>query len=217
MPGRWIYLPLAAAACSGKSCLMQPIYRTLPGMRRKTFARMNCSIARALELVGEWWTLLILREAFHGTRRFHDFQRNLGIARNILSARLKKLVARGILERSAAANGGRRLEYRLTDKGRAFFPVLMALMQWGDRFAAGPGGPPVRVVDRASGNEIARMRVMTPDGRPLKAVDVTMVPGPGAGAATKARFAPQRDGKGLPTEPSATRSETSNPQSPEPE
>ena len=157
-------------------------------MRRKTFARMNCSIARALELVGEWWTMLILREAFLGTRRFHDFQRNLGIARNILSARLKKLVMRGILERTAAQDGGRRLEYRLTEKGRAFFPVLMALMQWGDRFAACPGGPPVKVVDRESGTEIAEIRVISLDGRPLRASEVAMVPGPGAGPSTRARF-----------------------------
>ena len=92
-------------------------------MRRKTFARMNCSIARALELIGEWWTMLILREAFLGTRRFHDFQCNLGIARNILSARLKKLVARwdSCWNASSALDGGRRLEYRLTDKGRVTF------------------------------------------------------------------------------------------------
>ena len=157
-------------------------------MRRKTFARMNCSIARALELVGEWWTMLILREAFLGTRRFHDFQRNLGIARNILSARLKKLVTRGLLERTAAPGGGRRLEYRLTEKGRAFFPVLMALMQWGDRFAACPGGPPVRVVDRETGIEIAEISVTSRDGRPLRASEVAMVPGPGALPATRARF-----------------------------
>jgi len=157
-------------------------------MRRKTFARMNCSIARALDLVGEWWTMLILREAFLGTRRFHDFQQNLGIARNILSARLKKLVARDILERIAAPDGGRRLEYRLTGKGRAFFPVLMALMQWGDRWVAGCDRVPVRVVDRASRREIAEIIVASSDGRPLGPSDVVMVPGPGAAAATRARL-----------------------------
>ena len=163
-------------------------------MRRKTFARMNCSIARALELVGEWWTMLILREAFLGARRFHEFQANLGIARNILSARLKKLVARGILERTVAEGGGRRLEYRLTAKGRAFFPVLMALMQWGDRFAACPGGPPVKVVERESGDAIAEIEVRSRDGRVLRAAEIMMVPGPGAGPATKARFTGKRNG-----------------------
>jgi DNA-binding HxlR family transcriptional regulator len=157
-------------------------------MKRKTFGRMNCSIARALELVGEWWTMLILREAFLGTRRFQDFQRNLGIARNILSARLKKLVTRGLLQRSAAADGGRRLEYHLTEKGRAFFPVLMALMQWGDRFAACAGGAPIKVVERDSGDPIAEMQVLSRDGRVLTAKEVRIVPGPGAGMLTKARF-----------------------------
>jgi DNA-binding HxlR family transcriptional regulator len=157
-------------------------------MRRKTFARMNCSIARALELIGEWWTVLILREAFLGTRRFRDFQQNLGIARNILSARLKKLVARGILERIATPAGGRRFEYRLTSKGRAFFPVLMALMQWGDQWVAGCDRVPVRVVDRESGREIREINVLSGDGRLLGPSDVMMVPGPGAGPATRERF-----------------------------
>jgi DNA-binding HxlR family transcriptional regulator len=157
-------------------------------MRRKTFARMNCSIARALELIGEWWTMLILREAFLGTRRFRDFQFNLGIARNILSARLKKLVARGILERVSGADGGRRLEYRLTDKGRDFFPVLMALMQWGDRWVAGSDRAPIKVVDLMSGGEIAEIQVTTHDGKPLRPGDVRMIPGPGAVPATRARF-----------------------------
>jgi DNA-binding HxlR family transcriptional regulator len=170
-------------------------------MRRKTFARMNCSIARALELIGEWWTMLILREAFLGTRRFHDFQQNLGIARNILSARLKKLVARGILERVAAPDGGRRLEYRLTGKGRAFFPVLMALMQWGDRWVAGADRVPVRVVDRESGVEIGEINVVSGDGRPLLPSDVMMVPGPGAGAATRARLSTSGNKKEKQEEP----------------
>jgi DNA-binding HxlR family transcriptional regulator len=161
--------------------------RNLLDVRRKTFARMNCSIAHALELVGEWWTMLILREAFLGTRRFHDFQANLGIARNILSARLKKLVTRGILEQVAGV-GGRRLEYRLTDKGRDFFPVLMALMQWGDRWVAGSDRAPVRVIDRSSGAEIAEIQVTTHDGRPLRPADVRMMPGPGAAPSTRARF-----------------------------
>lgn len=183
-------------------------------MRRKTFARMNCSIARALDLVGEWWTMLILREAFLGTRRFHDFQQNLGIARNILSARLKKLVARGILQRSTGPAGGRRLEYRLTAKGRDFFPVLMALMQWGDRWVAGCDRVPVRVVERRSGREIAEIRVRDADGRPLQPADVVMQPGPGAGAATRARMvnalrtageAPRREPAALAAAPGARR------------
>jgi len=164
-------------------------------MRRKTFARMNCSIARTLELVGEWWTMLILREAFLGTRRFRDFQCNLGIARNILSARLKKLVARGILERAPVPGGGRRLEYRLTAKGRGFFPVLMALMQWGDRWVAGAERAPIKVVDRLSGAEIAEIQVTSCDGRMLGPADIAMVAGPGAAPSTRARLSSDRPSK----------------------
>jgi DNA-binding HxlR family transcriptional regulator len=148
---------------------------------------MNCSIARALEQIGEWWTFLILREAFMGTRRFDKFQRHLGIARNILSARLKKLVARGILERRVAT--GRRGEYRLTEKGRELFPVMMALRQWGDRWVIGAERAPVIVVERESSQPIAELCVTSRDGRPLRPSEVRMIPGPGAAAATKERLA----------------------------
>ena len=158
-------------------------------MRRKTFAHMNCSIARALEQVGEWWTFLILREAFMGTRRFDRFQRHLGIARNILSARLKKLVARGILERRVATEDARRVEYRLTEKGRELFPVMMALRQWGDRWVIGTERAPVIVVERESSQPIAEVNVTSRDGRPLRPSEVRMIPGPGAAAATKERLA----------------------------
>ena len=96
---------------------------------------MPCPIARALDLIGEWWTLLILREAFANVRRFDDFQANLGIARNILAARLKSLVAAGILEKHPLPEeGARRVEYRLSAKGRALRPVLLALAEWGNAF-----------------------------------------------------------------------------------
>lgn len=156
-------------------------------MRRKTFAHMNCSIARALEQIGEWWTFLILREALMGTRRFEHFQRNLGIARNILAARLKKLVARGILERAVVAEHARRAEYRLTEKGRALFPVLMALREWGDRWIAGPDRAPVIVVDRHNAEPI-EVRVTSRDGRNIGWLDARMLPGPGAQAALRARL-----------------------------
>ncbi len=156
-------------------------------MRRKTFAHMNCSIARALEQIGEWWTFLIVREALMGTRRFDKFQGHLGIARNILAARLKKLVARGILERAAASDDARRAEYRLTDKGRALFPVLMALREWGDQWVVGPGRVPVIVVDRASAQPI-EVRVTSRDGRPIGWLEARMIPGPGALAALRTRL-----------------------------
>jgi len=104
-------------------------------MKRTSFADMPCPIARALDAVGEWWSLLILREAFTGHRRFDEFQERLGIARNILASRLKALTAAGILEkRPLPEEGMRRVEYRLTDKGRALHPVLLALAEWGNEF-----------------------------------------------------------------------------------
>lgn len=116
-------------------------------------ARGACSIARALDVVGEKWTLLVLREAFYGVRRFDQFHANLGCARNLLSARLATLVAHGVLAREAYEAAGQRVrhEYRLTEKGRDLMPALVALMQWGDRWEAAPGGPPVVLRHRDCG------------------------------------------------------------------
>jgi DNA-binding HxlR family transcriptional regulator len=101
---------------------------------------MNCSIAQALEVVGEWWTILILREAFLGVTRFDDFQRRLGIARNVLSVRLDSLVRHGVLDRRPYEPARGRVDYVLTDKGRALWPVLVTLRQWGDEWLTGEGG-----------------------------------------------------------------------------
>lgn len=111
---------------------------------------VRCSIQRTLDIVGEKWTFLVLREAFNGVRRFDDFQARLGCARNVLSARLATLVDHGVLARAPYREEGSRtrVEYRLTEKGRDLFPVLLALMQWGDRWEARNGGPvEVRHVD----------------------------------------------------------------------
>jgi DNA-binding HxlR family transcriptional regulator len=99
-------------------------------MRRTSYEQMNCSIASALDVVGEPWTLLIVRDAFYGVRRFDDFQENLGIARNVLTARLKKLVEAGIFRKTAYRQRPLRHEYRLTDKGAALFTVIVGLKQW---------------------------------------------------------------------------------------
>lgn len=115
-------------------------------MRRTSFANMNCSVARTLEVVGEWWTMLVIREAFNGTRRFDDFQARLGIARNVLAARLQSLVDHGILERRLYQPRPERYEYKLTEKGRDLYPVLISMMQWGDKWEVGPEGPPVTLI-----------------------------------------------------------------------
>ncbi|MBU0917564.1 winged helix-turn-helix transcriptional regulator [Aquabacterium parvum] len=145
-------------------------------MRRTSFSDMSCSIARCLEQVGDGWTLLIIREAFFGTRRFGEFQSHLGIAPNVLTARLQSLVQHGILQAMAESENGRVLDYRLTDKGRDLFPIIIAMLQWGDRHAPAPDGPPVKIVDRESGRPIAAMQVTSDDGRALQARDVRVRP-----------------------------------------
>src|ERR671919_3186160 len=110
-------------------------------MPRKDFSEMPCSVARTLEVIGDRWTILILRDAFYGVRRFDDLRRGLGVARNILTDRLSKLVEHGVLERVPYQDPPPRFEYRLTEKGRDLWHVVTAVRQWGDRWAA-PDGPP---------------------------------------------------------------------------
>jgi DNA-binding HxlR family transcriptional regulator len=143
-------------------------------MRRTSFSDMSCSIARCLEQIGDWWTLLLIREALSGTRRFGEFQSRLGIAPNVLTNRLQGLVQHGILQVAATSENGRALDYRLTDKGRDLFPVIVALAQWGDRHVPAPEGPPVQIVDRESRRPIAPLQVRSSDGRVLQARDVAL-------------------------------------------
>ncbi len=122
-------------------------------MLRRTYETQHCSIASALETIGERWTLLILRDAFLGTRRFDDFQRSLGVARNVLTSRLNRLVDEGVLERRRYQERPDRYEYRLTEKGIDLWPVLYTLKRFGDKhFFDGPA--PVRVEHRDCGTEI---------------------------------------------------------------
>ena len=125
----------------------------------------HCSIAAALESVGERWSCLILRGAFNGLHHFEEFQTTLGIARNILSNRLARLVENGILERTADASDRRKVAYRLTEKGRDLLPVLLSLRQWGERWVSGPSNPVL--VDRHSRQPVAPICVRSADGRPL--------------------------------------------------
>lgn len=104
---------------------------------KKRFSAMPCGVAQALDVVGEWWTLLVLRDIFRGIRRFDDLQQSLGVASNVLTARLRRLVDEGIVERRAYQQRPPRYEYLLTDKGRALSPVMVGLMQWGERYYAG--------------------------------------------------------------------------------
>jgi len=114
---------------------------------------MRCSVARTLDVIGEWWTMLIMRDAFKGVTRFEDFHRNLGIARTVLSTRLDRLVEAGIFTRRPYSDHPPRSEYLLTEKGRDLFPVLVTLMQWGDRWTADDDGPPLRLVHEPCGHD----------------------------------------------------------------
>lgn len=153
---------------------------------------MNCSVARSLEVLGDWWTLLIIRDAFLGTRRFADFQRNLDVARNVLSERLRHLVRYGVLEKVDAGEFGTRFEYQLTPKGKDLFTVITALRQWGDRWIFGEGNEPLLVVDTRTGRPLPRLRVRDAEGTTVEARNVEVQPGPGADAATRERFAQAR-------------------------
>ena len=157
-------------------------------MTRKNIDDLNCSLANTLNLIGEWWTILILREAFYGSRRFEDFQQHLGIARNILTARLRKLCENGILERIPVKEGAKRHEYKLTSMGRDLYPTLVTLTQWGDRWLHQADGVPMRFLDRATGEEIADVAILSKEGRKLKERDLALVPGPGASDETKERL-----------------------------
>lgn len=152
-------------------------------MLPRTYDNQVCSIARALEVLGERWTLLVLRESFRRVRRFEDFQRNLGVARNVLTDRLHRLVDEGILERVPYQERPVRSEYRLTEKGLGLWPVIMALLQWGDSYYAQPDGPPVIVRHRDCGGEVTRHLTCSKCGAELGPRDVRGEPGPGAVAA----------------------------------
>ncbi len=134
-------------------------------MVRKRFPDTHCSVARALNDVGDWWSLLVVKEAMLGTRRFVDFQQNLGIARNILCDRLARLLENGVLVKQDVGEHGTRYEYRLTDKGRDLFTVVTALRQWSDRWNGESDGP--ELVDRANGNPVRTVAVQSSDGRSL--------------------------------------------------
>ena len=139
-----------------------------------------CSIAGALEVVGERWSLLIVRDVFLGLRRFDEIQADLGIARNVLQARLRRLLDQGVLERRPYQLRPQRFEYRLTEKGLDLWPTIVALMKWGDRYAAPTAGPPVLLEHRGCGGAVDEHRVCEACGARLSVRDVRAIPGPGA-------------------------------------
>lgn len=151
-------------------------------MRLTSLADWNCSIAKTLDVVGEWWTLLILRDAFRGTLRFDDFHTSLGMARSVLTARLQKLTDHGILERRAYSQHPPRYEYHLTAKGRALFPVIAALLRWGDDWAPNPAGPPVVLIHDSCGNTTQPLLTCPHCQGEVSAANTHSQPGPGSRA-----------------------------------
>ena len=149
-------------------------------MQRTSFSDMNCSIARALDQVGEWWSLLIIRECTQGATRFAEFQAALGIAKNVLASRLERLTELGILERFPLQERLNADGYRLTSKGEELYPILVALMQWGDRWATPSGKPSVALVEDKTGQPIEPVIVRAKDGHALSFHEVRFAPGPGA-------------------------------------
>jgi DNA-binding HxlR family transcriptional regulator len=151
-------------------------------MLRSDYPGQVCSVARALEVVGERWTILILRDVFLGLRRFEDLQRNLGVARNVLASRLERLVEHGVLQKRAYQERPLRHEYVLTDKGRDLWPVVSSLMVWGDRHTPAPEGPPTVLIHRDCGGSLGADRICGRCG--VHAADIRQVravAGPGAG------------------------------------
>jgi DNA-binding HxlR family transcriptional regulator len=143
-------------------------------VKRTSHEQASCPIARPLDVIGDGWSLLIIRDAFDGLRRFGQFQKSLGLAKNILSARLQNLVAHGILTTVPAEDGSTYRDYVLTDKGRGLFPVLTALRQWGDEFFFDPDEPRARLTDRETGEPIPPINVRATDGRLLTPEDTVI-------------------------------------------
>jgi DNA-binding HxlR family transcriptional regulator len=148
-------------------------------VERKSFSEMHCSVAQCLEVVGEWWSLLIVRDAFLGVTRFDDFQERLGISRNVLNQRLARLVEAGILVKVPYSEHPPRHDYRLTDKGRDLWPVLTTMRQWGDKHAA-PDGPPLELIHERCGHVSDARMICSSCGEGIGPGDVRAIPGPGA-------------------------------------
>ena len=156
-------------------------------MQRKSFDKMTCPIARSLERVGEWWSMLIMRDALHGLTRFDEFQNSLGIAPNMLTRRLNALVEAGLLERRRYSDHPPRDEYVPTARGRDFRPVLVALLAWGNKHFA-PEGPSVMLVNRKTGAAVDPVLADRATGQPIDGA-YAFAPGPAAGPRTVAKFA----------------------------
>lgn len=158
-------------------------------MERVTFEDRNCSVARSVDVLGDWWNLLIIRELLWGTMKFDEFQRNLEISKGILSKRLKLLQEYDVVVKTPVGSG---TDYALTEKGKALHVIIIAMMQWGDRWNPLPEGAPLIPVNRRTGTPLAPVQLTDIDGQPLTLRDMGLRPGPGADKLTLERLARQR-------------------------
>ena len=156
-------------------------------MERRSFSKMQCPIARSLERVGEWWSILIIRDALHGLTRFDQFQESLGIAPNMLTRRLGALVKAGLMERRRYSERPPRYEYVLTERGREFRSVIVAMYAWGNKHFA-PEGPSVVLINRKTGAAVDPILSDPATGRPVEEPDYTLAAGPAAGPRTRQRY-----------------------------
>jgi DNA-binding HxlR family transcriptional regulator len=144
-------------------------------VKRTCMDNSTCPVARSLDAIGDWWSLLIVREAFVNVRRFGDFQKRLGLAKNILATRLRQLVAVGILEMRPASDGSAYREYVLTEKGRSLVTVMIALRQWGEEHLFEPGEPTTALLDKATKKPLRKLEILSAQGVPLGLSDLTLV------------------------------------------
>jgi len=156
-------------------------------MKHKSFGKMQCPVARGLERVGEWWSILIIRDALHGLTRFDQFEESLGIAPNMLTRRLAALVKAGVLEKRRYSERPPRYEYVLTERGRDFQPVIVAIQTWGSKHFA-PEGASVLLIHAKTGAVADPVMVDRKTGRPLSAPEYVVAPGPAAGEATRRKL-----------------------------
>nr|WP_211053183.1 helix-turn-helix domain-containing protein [Enterobacter sp. Tr-810] len=156
------------------SFIIKPYYPGGSAVKRTRLEESTCPVARSLDIIGDWWSLLIVRDALRGVKRFGEFQKSLGIAKNMLTARLKLLVEEGILTLQPASDGSAWQEYVLTDKGRALQTVLVALSQWGNEFLFSPNQPGSVLVDVKNQQPLRKLALVANDGRELAPQDIEL-------------------------------------------
>lgn len=171
------------------SCEIRPNFYHPTPVRRTRFEEMDCPIAQTGAVIGDSWTMLILREAFSGTSRFSDFERRLGIPKNTLTERLEHLVEKQVFRREALPPTGKRFAYYLTPRGFDLLTLIVAAREWGNRWVYGEGKELVLLLDRRTGKPLPPLRIRDESGAPISPLHITVAPGPGAGAEIRARLA----------------------------